>query len=231
MSNLKKQPPVITIDGSSSAGKGTIALKVAQALHWHILDSGIIYRTIAWALSYYSVSLADQKGMLNLLQGLQIAIESQPFVRNLKVSCNQHDVTDAIRSEKCGALASKASALLVVRQAVLQYQHDFRRWSGLVADGRDMGTVVFPNATLKFYFDANPQERAYRRYKQLQERGINVRLRDIQEDLKERDHRDVNRMISPTKPAVDALIIDTSKLSIEEVFVTVMNHIKKRGLG
>ncbi|MBT8506587.1 cytidylate kinase [Coxiella-like endosymbiont of Rhipicephalus sanguineus] len=231
MSNLKKQAPVITIDGPSGSGKGTIALRVAQALHWHFLDSGIIYRAIAWALSYYGVSLADQKGIADLLKRLQIAVESQPVVRKLKVSCDNHDITEAIRTEKCGALASKASALSVVRQAVLQYQHDFRRCPGLVADGRDMGTVVFPNTTLKFYFDADPQERAYRRYRQLQKRGINVSLRDIQEDLEERDHRDVNRIISPSKPAADALIIDTTKLSIEEVFVKVMNHIKERGLG
>lgn len=200
MSNLKKQAPVITIDGPSGSGKGTIALRVAQALHWHFLDSGIIYRAIAWALSYYGVSLADQKGIADLLKRLQIAVESQPVVRKLKVSCDNHDITEAIRTEKCGALASKASALSVVRQAVLQYQHDFRRCPGLVADGRDMGTVVFPNTTLKFYFDADPQERAYRRYRQLQKRGINVSLRDIQEDLEERDHRDVNRIISPSKP-------------------------------
>ncbi|AKQ33567.1 (d)CMP kinase [Candidatus Coxiella mudrowiae] len=231
MTNLKKQAPVITIDGPSSSGKGTIALRVAQALHWHFLDSGIIYRAIAWALSYYGVSLADQKGIADLLKRLQIAVESQPVVRKLKVSCDNHDITEAIRTEKCGALASKASALSVVRQALLKYQHDFRRWPGLVADGRDMGTVVFPNTTLKFYFDADPQERAYRRYRQLQRRGINVSLRDIQEDLEERDHHDVNRIISPTKPAADALIIDTTKLSIEEVFVKVMNHIKERGLG
>lgn len=230
MSNLKKQAPVITIDGPSGSGKGTIALRVAQALHWHILDSGIIYRAIAWALSYYGVSLADQKGIVDLLKRLQIGVERQSFVRKLKVSCDNHDITEAIRTEKCGALASKASALSVVRQAVLQYQHDSRRWPGLVADGRDMGTVVFPNATLKFYFDADLQERAYRRYRQLQERGINVSLREIQEDVEERDRRDVNRMISPTKPASDALIIDTTKLSIKEVFVKVMKHIKERGL-
>lgn len=230
MSNLKKQAPVITIDGPSGSGKGTIALRVAQALHWHILDSGIIYRAIAWALSYYGVSLADQKGIVDLLKRLQIGVERESFVRKLKVSCDNHDITEAIRTEKCGALASKASALSVVRQAVLQYQHDSRRWPGLVADGRDMGTVVFPNATLKFYFDADLQERAYRRYRQLQERGINVSLREIQEDVEERDRRDVNRMISPTKPASDALIIDTTKLSIKEVFVKVMKHIKERGL-
>ncbi len=229
MGNLKKQAPVITIDGPSGSGKGTIALRVAQALHWHILDSGIIYRTIAWALSYYGVSLTDQKVIADLLKRLQIAVENQPVVRNLKVSCDNHDITEAIRTEKCGALASKASALSVVRRAVFQYQHDFRRWPGLVADGRDMGTVVFTNATLKFYFDADSKERAYRRYRQLQKQGINANLNEIQENVEERDRRDVNRMISPTKPASDALIIDTTKLSIEEVFVKVMNHIKERG--
>ena len=231
VSNLEKQPTVITIDGPSGSGKGTIALKVAQALHWHILDSGIIYRAVAWALSYYGISLEDQDGIDHLIKGLKIVVESQLVVRKIKVSCDNHDITEAIRSEECSALASKSSALSVVRQAVLQYQRDFSRWPGLVADGRDMGTVVFPYATLKFYFNADLQERAYRRYRQLQERGINVSLRNIREDLEERDYRDVSRKISPTKPAEDALIINTTSLNIKEVFVAVMNHIKERKLG
>ncbi|MFW0078825.1 MAG: (d)CMP kinase [Coxiella endosymbiont of Haemaphysalis qinghaiensis] len=231
MNNSEKQAPVITIDGPSSSGKGTIAFRVAQALRWHILDSGIIYRAIAWALSHYGISLTDQERIGHLLKRLEIAVESQSFIRKLKVSCDNHDITETIQTEAYATLASKASVFCIVRKAVLQYQRDFRRWSGLVADGRDMGTVVFPNAILKFYFDADLKERAYRRCRQLQERGINVSLRDIQEDLEERDHRDVNRTISPTKPAANALIIDTTKLSIEEVFLVVMNHIKERGIG
>lgn len=230
MNNLEKQPTVITIDGLSGSGKGTIAFRVAQALHWHILDSGIIYRAVAWASSYYGVSLEDQEGIDHLLKQLQIVIESKLAVRKIQVSCNNYDITKAIRTEECSVLASKSSALSVVRQAVLQYQRDFRRWPGLVADGRDMGTIVFPYATLKFYFDADPKERAYRRYRQLQARGINVSLRNIREDLKERDCRDVSRKISPTKPAGDALIINTTNLNIKEVFITVMNHIKERKL-
>lgn len=231
MHTSEEQAPVITIDGPSSSGKGTIAFKVAQTLRWHVLDSGIVYRAIAWASSHCSISLTDQQRIIHFLKRLEIAFESQSFVRTIKVSYDNHDITEAIRTEECGALASKTSVFYVVRQAVLQYQRDFRRWSGLVADGRDMGTVVFPNAILKFYFDADLKERAYRRCRQLQERGINVSLRDIQEDLEERDHRDVNRTISPTKPAANALIIDTTKLSIEEVFLVVMNHIKERGIG
>lgn len=231
MNNLEEQPTVITIDGPSGSGKGTIALRVAQALHWHVLDSGVIYRAIAWALSYYGVPLGEHKDISCLLEQLQIVIESQPMVKKLKVSCDNHDITEAIRTEECGSLASKSSTLSVVRQAVFQYQRDFLRWPGLVADGRDMGTIVFPYATLKFYFDADPKERAYRRYRQLQEQRINVSLRDIQEDLKERDCRDVNRKISPTKPAMDALLIDTTKLSIKEVFLIVMSYVRSRSLG
>lgn len=231
MNNSEEQAPVITIDGPSGSGKGTIAFRVAQTLRWHVLDSGMIYRAIAWASSHYGVSLTDQERIAHLLKRLEIAFESQSFVRTLKVSCDNHDITEAIRTEECGALASKTSVFYVVRQAVLQYQRDFRRWSGLVADGRDMGTVVFPNATLKFYFDADLKERAYRRYRQLQERGINVSLHDIQEDLERRDRRDINRATSPTKPAENALIIDTTRLSIEEVFLAVMNHIKECGIG
>lgn len=225
----KKQAPVITIDGPSGSGKGTIALKIAWALGWYILDSGIIYRTIAWALLYYNVSLSNTRALVRLLKRVQIAIENH-LNKQLKVSCDGCDITHAIRSKECGIMASKASALLFVRRAVLQYQRDFRRLPGLVSDGRDMGTVVFPDASLKFFFNADPAERACRRHKQLQEKGFNVSLRDIQEELEERDHRDIIRSIAPTKPASDAVIIDTTGLSVDEVFVLVISYVKQRGL-
>ena len=128
-------------------------------------------------------------------------------------------------------MASKASVLPLVRSAILQYQRDFRRRPGLVADGRDMGTVVFPDAPLKFFFNADPATRVYRRYKQLQEQGINVSLRDIREDLEERDRRDISRSIAPTKPASDAVVIDATDLSVDEVFALVMSYVNQRGLG
>lgn len=226
---MEPQAPVITIDGPGGVGKGTIAYRVAKALGWYLLDSGIIYRAIAWALLYYKVSLQDQAALASLLKRVQIAIEN-PVFGEAKIFCDGQDITQSIRSEKCGKIASESSAFPIVRQAVLQYQRDFQRPPGLVADGRDMGTIVFPEADLKFFFEADPVERARRRYKQLQDQGINVSLRDIQEDLLERDRRDKERVISPTKPAADAIIIDTTALDIEEVFSLVMQHIQQKNL-
>ncbi len=216
--------PLITIDGPSGSGKGTISVMLSKALGWHVLDSGAIYRAVAWAILHYRVALEDEHALQSLLKRIQIVIQDS------MVRCDGHDITQAIREEACGIMASQSSALPTVRQAILQYQRDFRRSPGLIADGRDMGTVVFPDAPLKFYFNAKPEERALRRHKQLQEKGINVSLRDIQEDLVERDRRDVSRSASPAKPAEDAVVIDTTNLSIEEVFAVVMNHVKQRGL-
>ncbi|QTS83872.1 (d)CMP kinase [Coxiella endosymbiont of Amblyomma nuttalli] len=228
----EKQAPVITVDGLSGSGKGTIAWMVAQALGWYVLDSGIIYRVIAWALLYYNVSLSNVEAVAFLLKRVQVMIASyqpnkQPKVR-LKVSCDGHDITQAIRSKECGIMASRASTLPLVRSAMLQYQRNFRRQPGLVADGRDMGTVVFPDASLKFFFNADLAVRAYRRCKQLQDQGINVRLRDIQEDLEERDRRDISRSIAPTKPANHAVVIDVTNLSLDEVFALVMRCVKQQ---
>ena len=222
---------VVTIDGPSGSGKGTIALKVAQALGWHVLDSGIIYRAIAWALLYYNVSLSNTHALTCLLKRVRIAIENHQLNEQPKISCDGHDVTQAIRSKECSIMASKAAALPLVRSSILQYQRDFRHSPGLVADGRDMGTVVFPDAPLKFFFNADPAVRAYRRYKQLQEQGINVSLRNVREGLEERDRRDVSRFIAPTKPASGAVVIDTTDLSVNWVFALVMGYIKERSLG
>lgn len=227
----QKEPPVITIDGPSGLGKGTIALRVAQALNWYLLDSGIIYRAIAWAISYYGITMEDYTALAHLLERTRIRIENRIPGKKAKISCDGYDITQAIRFEACGGLASQVSSLSMVREAVLQYQRNFCQWPGLVADGRDMGTVVFPDADLKFYFNADAKERAYRRYQQLQDQGINVSLPDIQEDLEERDRRDITRSISPTKPAADAVVIDTTHLGVEIVFATVMSYIWERGLS
>ncbi|AJC50649.1 (d)CMP kinase [Coxiella endosymbiont of Amblyomma americanum] len=229
MYDLVIQPPVITIDGLSGSGKGTIALRIAKALRWNILDSGVIYRAVAWALSRYKIPIEDKEKVVQLIKKLRIVIKSQLVVNNLKLKiiCNNHDITKVIRNEKCGNLASKVAVLSVVRKAFLQYQRNFRRWPGLVSDGRDMGTVVFPCATLKFYFSADIRERVYRRYRQLQKSGINASIHSLRGDLEERDLRDVNRTLSSARPAVDALVIDTTALSIEEVFITVMQYIRK----
>jgi cytidylate kinase len=227
---MENHIPAITIDGPSGVGKGTIAHRVAKQLGWHLLDSGAIYRAIGWALLHYNVDINDESELKHLLKQVQITIEDPKLGQSPKIICDGHEITDAIRQEACGNIASQVSALPVVRQAVLQYQRDFRRLPGLVADGRDMGTVVFPDATVKFFFDANPLERARRRYQQLQDQGINVSLRDIQADLVARDQRDKERAISPTKPAVDAIIIDTTHLDIDEVFSLILQQIKQKGL-
>src|SRR3990167_10472984 len=221
-------PPVITIDGPSGSGKGTIGLRLAKHLGWHFLDSGAIYRAIAWAVIHYGVALEDDISLKRLLKRVQINI-GDPLTDE-RVTCDGHNITLAIRSEACSQIASKSSVLPVIREAVLQYQRDFRRLPGLIADGRDMGTVVFPDATLKFFFKADPEERARRRYQQLQDRGINVSLPDILRDLVERDRRDVGRRLSPTQPATDAIVIDTTAESIDSVFAQVLNFIEQRVL-
>lgn len=226
MSNRYRQAPVITIDGPSGSGKGTVALKIAQALNWHFLDSGLIYRAIAWAVFHQGIILEDVTALMCFLKRLQISSDRM-HGKKTKISYDGHDIIADIRTEECGTLTSKISALPIVRKAVFQYQHDFRQWPGLVADGRDMGTVIFPNAVLKFYFNADLKERVYRRYKQLRKQGISVSLFDVQEELEERDHRDITRSISPTKPAMDAVIMDTTQLGIETVFMAIMSYVRK----
>jgi len=220
-------PPVIAIDGPSSSGKGTISVMLAKHLKWHFLDSGSIYRAIAWAILHYQIHSDDEKALEGLLKRIQIAVEDR-VLEISKIRCDGYDISDDIRSEDCATMASKVSAYPIVREAVLQYQRDFRRPPGLVADGRDMGTVVFPDASVKFFFEAEPRERAKRRFEQLQARGINVSLRDIQEELVERDRRDMNREISPTRPADDAVLIDTTDLAVDQVFAKVVKHVEER---
>lgn len=226
--NVKNLAPVITIDGAGGVGKGTISLKLAKHLGWHLLDSGAIYRAVAWAVLHYKVSWEDEKALEKLLKRVQIKLGDRPLEE--KVVCDGHDITHEIRSEECSRMASKTSQLGVVRQAVLQYQRDFRRQPGLIADGRDMGTVVFPDADLKFFLKADSDERVRRRYKQLQDKGINVSLRDIRQDLNMRDRRDVERELSPTEPANDAIQVDTTDLNVDQAFEKVMQHIRARNL-
>lgn len=226
-SNKDPLPPVIAIDGPSSSGKGTISVMLAKHLKWHFLDSGSIYRAIAWAILHYKVHPDDQMALGRLLKRIQIAVQDR-VLEISKISCDGYDISEDIRSEDCATMASKVSAYPMVREAVLQYQRDFRRSPGLVADGRDMGTVVFPDAVVKFFFEADSKERAKRRFNQLQARGINVSLRDIQEELVERDRRDMNREISPTRPADDAIVIDTTDMAVDQVFAKVVKHVEGR---
>jgi len=207
--------PVITIDGPSGSGKGTVAALVATALGFHLLDSGALYRLTAHAARGAGVALDDEPGLATLAGALAIRFESDSGETH--VWLDGVDVTHAIRSETCGMHASQVARLPAVREALLQRQREFRRSPGLVADGRDMGTVVFPSAEVKIFLTASAEERAQRRYKQLKDKGFDVNLRALLEEIEARDKRDTGRTVAPLKPAADAVVLDSTALSIEQV--------------
>jgi CMP/dCMP kinase len=216
--------PVITIDGPSGCGKGTIAQRLATALKWHWLDSGALYRLVAWSLISNQIPPENDVDIQNALRSMHIQFHTGDNGLEAQISCNGHDVTRAIRSEECAKLASIISVKPLVRQALLEFQYQARQNPGLVADGRDMGTVVFADAVLKFYLTANTEERSQRRYRQLKQMGIDANLSIIREDLANRDQRDYHRAISPLKPALEAIVIDTSDLTIDQVFTSVFEY-------
>ena len=217
----EKSIPVIAIDGPSGSGKGTISGMIAQKLGWHMLDSGALYRLIALAAQWHSISVDAEGGLARLAAQLDVEFQTSE-VGDLKIFLEGQEVTDLIRTEECGRLASKVATIAKVRQALLERQRAFMQLPGLVADGRDMGSVVFPNAPLKIFLTASPQERAKRRYKQLKQKGIDVNFSEILTDIAERDQRDSQRDASPMKPTADAIVLDTSNLSINEVVEQVL---------
>ncbi|MFW5426008.1 MAG: (d)CMP kinase [Methylophagaceae bacterium] len=212
--------PVLTIDGPSGSGKGTIAQLVAKKLGWHYLDSGAIYRVLAQAAIKHDVDLADEPQLAEIARDLDLVFLLKDD--DLKVMLEGEDVSTVIRSEKAGNAASKVAALPLVRAALLNRQHDFRQAPGLVTDGRDMGTVVFPDAEHKVYLTASAEVRAQRRYKQLKEKGIESNLSALVADISERDVRDSQREVAPLRPATDALELDSSALGIEDVYKHIM---------
>lgn len=222
----QQQIPVITFDGPSGSGKGTISQILARQLGWYYLDSGALYRAVAWGALHYAIVPESRSELNKLLATLQVEMKVQSTGKSAQVWVDGMEVSLDIRSEECSAMASKISAIPEIRAALLQRQRDMRKPPGLVTDGRDMGTVVFPDAQLKFFFVANAQQRAKRRYNQLKEMGIDVSLRDIERELVERDRRDENRDISPSKPAPDAVLLDTSDLSIDQTVETVLGHVR-----
>jgi cytidylate kinase len=214
--------PVITVDGPSSSGKGTVSRLVAAKLGWHFLDSGALYRLVALAAMHHSVPLGDEISLTTLAAHLDVQFVAGDGGIDTKIILEGEDVTGAIRTEECGKTASLVAALPSVRQALLQRQRVFREPPGLVADGRDMGTVVFPDARMKVFLTASREERAQRRYKQLNEKGVSVNLQHILGELAERDARDSGRSVSPLRAAPDAMIIDTTVLGIDEVVEKIM---------
>jgi 3-phosphoshikimate 1-carboxyvinyltransferase len=204
--------PVICVDGPTASGKGTLAVVLAQQLGYHFLDSGSLYRITALAALQHGLTLEahDEQAIANLVPSIKIAFT------NSQVFLNGTEVTEAIRTEEAGMNASKVSTLTEVRLALLDLQHSFRQLPGLVADGRDMGTVIFPEAKLKVYLTASAQKRAERRFKQLAAKGISTTLDSLRADLEARDARDTSRSVAPLKPAQDALLLDNSDLTVEK---------------
>jgi cytidylate kinase len=218
--------PVITIDGPSGSGKGTISQYLAEELGWHHLDSGALYRLLAFAAMRESVALDDAAALAALASRLQ-ARYRLPTRANPEIRLDGENVGEALRSEACGNAASQAAALPEVREALLQWQRHYRQPPGLVADGRDMGTVVFPDADLKLYLVARPGVRALRRYNQLKEKGILIDLEELVAAVETRDRRDSARQASPLRPAEDALVVDNSDLDESETLRLVLDAVHR----
>lgn len=214
--------PVFTIDGPSGAGKGTISRALAKKLKWHYLDSGSIYRSLAIAALDKQMALDDERSISRLAQEMQLEFVCGD---ELSVKLNGIDITARLASETTGNTASRIAALPQVRKVLLQKQRDFRQPPGLIADGRDMGTVVFPEADYKVYLTASAAQRAERRYKQLMEKGIDANLGSLTKEIEERDKRDMERETAPLVAAPDAYFVDTSDMTIKQVIEEVMNLI------
>jgi CMP/dCMP kinase len=217
--------PVLAVDGPGGAGKGTLCRVVAERLGWRLLDSGALYRLVALAAEQAGVELDDEAALAGLARDLPVRFEGE------QVFLADREVGAKIRSEACGDRASRVAALPGVRTALVGLQRGFRRAPGLVADGRDMGTVIFPDADLKVFLTASAGERALRRYKQLKEKGFDVNLPALSAEVAARDRRDAERAVAPLRPAPDAFVLDSTSLSIPEVADVVLAELARRGLA
>jgi len=212
--------PVLTIDGPSGSGKGTVSQRVAQQLGWHYLDSGALYRALAVMAQHNNVDTSDVAALQRCAQHMPLRFV--PSAQGVRVWLNEQDMSDELRLESTGARASSIAAISEVRSALLERQRSFRQLPGLVADGRDMGTVIFPDAPYKVFLTASAEERAQRRYKQLNAQGVCIKLADLVREISARDQRDMQRATAPLKPAADAHRIDTTAMTIDEVIARVL---------
>ncbi|MDW5376752.1 (d)CMP kinase [Halomonas sp. HP20-15] len=219
---------VLAIDGPGGAGKGTVSRLIAERLGWHLLDSGALYRLTAQAALKHGVALDDEPALARLAESLDVAFIAEGG--ETRVMLEGDDVSAAIRTETMGECASQVAALPTVRQGLLARQRDFQKPPGLVADGRDMGTVVFPTAPLKIFLTASAEERARRRHLQLQEAGVDASLPSLLKDIQSRDARDMQRAVAPLKPADDAVELDTTELSIPDVVDHIQRLLEDRSL-
>lgn len=222
--------PVVAVDGPSGSGKGTVSQWLATTLGWHLLDSGALYRLVALAMQKQGIAIDDIDALAAAALNLDVAFDAHSG-DGVQVVMDGHDVSRALRTEACARDASRVAALPAVREALLQRQQMFRQPPGLVADGRDMGTVVFPDAERKIFLTASAECRARRRHKQLNQKGISARLTDLLEEIRARDTRDQNRAVSPLKPAPDAFVLDTTEMNIGEVCEAVYAEVRACGLA
>ncbi|MFC1235083.1 (d)CMP kinase [Vibrio sp. F74] len=223
---MSSKKPVVTVDGPSGAGKGTLCMLLAEKLGFHLLDSGAIYRVLALAAIHHGVNTESEEALVPLATHLDVQFIAEGDL--VKVILEGEDVSSELRKEETGTAASKVAALPRVREALLRRQRSFSNEQGLVADGRDMGTVVFPNAEVKIFLDATAEERADRRLKQLQDKGLSVKFDHLLREIQERDDRDRNRAVAPLRPADGALVLDSTTLSIGEVVDQALEYIESK---
>ncbi|KPZ13187.1 (d)CMP kinase [Pseudomonas syringae group genomosp. 3] len=228
---MKIKAPVITIDGPSGSGKGTVAGLLAKKLGWCLLDSGALYRLLAFAAHNHGVDLTNEEALKLLAAHLDVQFETTAAGQGQRIILEGEDVTQAIRNEQIGSGASQVASLPAVRDALLMRQRAFQEEPGLVADGRDMGTVVFPDAPLKIFLTASAEERARRRYLQLKAKGDDVSLSSLLDEICARDERDTQRAVAPLKSAHDAIQLDSTELSIEQVLERILSEIALRDIA